>query len=215
MGPGPVYMRNFRSIVLIAILCGTTGQRLSGQTPQQMSEAAAADDWKLVESLAQSVIRSDKANPLAWTYLGFAHSHLNQRLLAAKDFEQAVRIAPEATYSHNNYGTALEALGRGREAARQYEISLKLDAAQPAAFVNLARIRTAEETPSGRTRALSLLEHAWKLAPDAEIAATLLQLQPCARSQNHATPPWVELDEYAANLLKWKTQGAASKVISA
>lgn len=215
MASGPFSMRHSRSIVLLAILCGTTGQRLSGQTSQQLSEAAAANDWKLVESLAQSVIRSHRADPLAWTYLGFAHSHLNQRHLAAKDFERAVRIAPEATYSHNNYGTALEALGRRGEAARQYEISLKLDAAQPAAFVNLARIRAAEESPSARRQALSLLEHAWKLAPDAEIAATLLQLQPCARSENRATPPWVNLDEYAANLLEWKTQVAESTLISA
>ena len=82
--------------------------------------------------LALSALRSDGRDANAWTYLGLADEHLGNNKKALQDFGQAVRLAPKATFAHNNYGAALEANGRSNEALAQYRASLQLDPEQPA-----------------------------------------------------------------------------------
>jgi tetratricopeptide (TPR) repeat protein len=65
-------------------------------------------------------------------------------------------------------------MGRTERAAAEFELSLKLQARQPNALVNLAQIRFATGTPESLREAHELFARAFQLAPDVEIARALL-----------------------------------------
>ncbi|HXD52961.1 MAG TPA: tetratricopeptide repeat protein, partial [Burkholderiales bacterium] len=64
----------------------------------------------------------------------------------------------------------LQRLGRTREAAAEFEASLRVDARQPNALVNLAQIRFAAGTPADLRTSADLFARAYQIAPDTAIA---------------------------------------------
>ena len=179
-----------RSLVAAVLLLPTAGALgAAAQEADPLAAAVAREDWVRAESLARTALTVNKQDATAWTYLGLAQDHQGEKQQALHDFAEAARLAPDATFAHNNYGASLEANGKTEQAAEQYRRSLALDHNQPAALVNLARLRTAEGTPASREEARSLLRSAWDLAPDAEIARSLLLLAPCAAQKSPSDPP--------------------------
>ena len=67
---------------------------------------------------------------------------------AARHFGRAARLKPSSSSTRNNYGVILQRLGRTREAAAEFEASLRVDARQVNALVNLAQIRFMAGTPA-------------------------------------------------------------------
>ena len=64
----------------------------------------------------------------------------------------------------------LQRLGRTREAAAEFEASLRVDARQVNALVNLAQIRFTAGTPADLRASADLFARAYQIAPDAGIA---------------------------------------------
>jgi len=60
---------------------------------------------------------------------------------AERHFAAAATTDPRSSSTRNNYGAILLKLGHPREAAAQFEASLRLDRNQPNALINLAQIR--------------------------------------------------------------------------
>jgi tetratricopeptide (TPR) repeat protein len=175
MAPGRFFlMRLLLALVSLVCCCSTA----TSQTAEEMGAAATAGNWQAVETMASTRVGRVPADAVAWTFLGLAESNLGKNQQALEAFARSVRLAPGEAASHTNYGAALERAGRKREAAEEYERSLKISPKQPAALVNLARL-DAEMGDVGRAKALGLLRQAWALAPDGEIAASLLVLEPC------------------------------------
>ena len=168
----------------------------AAQEADPLGAAAARGDWARAETMARAAVAADRRSATGWTYLGLAEDHEGKKREALQAFAEAARLSPDATFAHNNYGASLEANGNPARAAEEYRLSLELDRNQPAALVNLARLRMATGTPAGREEAQALLRSAWQLAPDAEIARSLLSLAPCARAAMPFTAPPAELQPY-------------------
>jgi len=190
-------MRALLPILLLAL--GSIGlpPQAHTQSADPLASAAASGDWKRTEVLARAVLASNRRSAAAWTYLGLAQDHLGEKQQALNDFAEAVRLDPRATFTHNNYGAALEADGKSTQAGAEYRRSLAIDRNQPAALVNLARLLTHSSTKGSRDEARTLLQAAWQLAPDSEIARSLLLLAPCAVVSGPHASPLAELSTYA------------------
>lgn len=165
------------------------GSLAAGSTAQRRQPAAAAQAESLVAEGAAALERNDRAaaresfrralaadagNVTAHTYLGIMADQEGDLASAEKHFAAAAIAAPLQPSARNNHGAILLRLGRTREAARQFETSLKLDANQPSALFNLAQIHFQSGTPEGLREAFRLFERAHGLAPDAEAARALV-----------------------------------------
>jgi len=115
----------------------------------------------------------DRDHVSAHTYLGLLADREGDLTGAERHFAAAAAAAPLSPQSRNNHGAVLLRLGRLSQAAAQFEISLRLDRNQPP-LVNLAQIRFAAGTPEGLRQALELFERAYALAPDLDIARSLV-----------------------------------------
>jgi Tfp pilus assembly protein PilF len=180
---GPSFFLVFTSLALI----GATGQdahaRASTQTVQQdkssalIAEGMAAlerDDLVAAKDLFERVLKIDRSNVAAHTYLGALADRAGQLEEAERHFAAAAIAAPLSPSARNNHGAILLRLGHSEQAAAQFEISLRLDKNQPSALVNLAQIRFTSGTNEGLQQARSLFERAWLIAPDVEIARSLV-----------------------------------------
>jgi tetratricopeptide (TPR) repeat protein len=113
--------------------------------------------------------------------------------LAAKQFEVSLKLDPDqpsalvnlaqirfASGSDEDLRAARELfaramrVGRTELAAKQFEVSLKLDPDQPSALVNLAQIRFASGSDEDMRAARELFARAMRVAPDADIARSLV-----------------------------------------
>jgi tetratricopeptide (TPR) repeat protein len=110
----------------------------------------------------------------AHTYLGVLADGAGNLLEAERHFAAAAVAAPSSPSARNNFGAILLKLGRMREAAVQFETSLRLDKNQPSALVNLAQIRFSGGAPDDLRAALDLFERAQTIAPDIEVARSLV-----------------------------------------
>lgn len=129
--------------------------------------AAARDSFR-------RALEADASNVTAHTYLGVMADEDGDLQTAEKHFAAAATEAPLLPSARNNHGAILLRLGRAREAARQFEVSLKLDPSQPSALFNLAQIHFRSGTPQGLREAFDLFERAHRIAPDAEAARALV-----------------------------------------
>ncbi|HVF87241.1 MAG TPA: tetratricopeptide repeat protein, partial [Pyrinomonadaceae bacterium] len=116
---------------------------------------------------------ADPQNVEAHTYLGVLADQSGNLKDAERHFATAARLDPKSPSARNNYGAILLRLERTREAAAEFEASLKLDSNQSKALFNLAQIRFGSNTPEGLHQAAELFKRADALAPDAEIARAL------------------------------------------
>ncbi|HYP52650.1 MAG TPA: tetratricopeptide repeat protein, partial [Pyrinomonadaceae bacterium] len=117
---------------------------------------------------------SDPSDVTAHTYLGIIADQSGDLATAEKHFASAAIAAPLLPSARNNHGAVLLRLGRNAEAAKQFEVSLRLERNQPSALFNLAQIRFNSGTPEGLRAAFELFERANQLAPDAESARSLV-----------------------------------------
>ncbi len=142
-----------------------------------------------------------KRNPndiAAITLLGVIADQNSDLLTAERYFAQAARIAPESSSAHNNYGAVLLRRGLTKQAATEFETSLRLEPQQPSALINLAQIRFAENTPASLRASRDLLQQARRLTPDAGIARSLLII--ALRLDEREQVPELYRD-YAANIV--------------
>jgi Tfp pilus assembly protein PilF len=155
-------------------------QQDSAQTEQAerlVAEGVAAlerGDTKAAKVAFQRAVKIAPNDVTAHTYLGILADRAGDLAEAERHFAAAAINAPLSPAARNNHGAILLRLGRIREAATQFETSLKLDQMQPNALVNLAQIRFSSNTPEGLRAARGLFERARAITPDAEIARALV-----------------------------------------
>lgn len=143
------------------------------QAASLVEEGAAAferNDEATARTLFQKALGLNPDDVAAHTYLGVMADRAGDLAGAERHFAAAAITAPASSSARNNYGAVLLKLGRMKQAATQFEISLRLDGNQPSALVNLAQIRFAGGAPEDLRAARELFERAYTLAPDAEVA---------------------------------------------
>ncbi len=142
-----------------------------------MTEGAAAlerGDAMAARSSFEHALRLNPKEVAAHTFLGVIADQTGDLETAERHFAIAAQLAPDSPQTRNNYGAILLRRGRSASAAAEFEASLKLNAQQPSALINLAQIRFAENTPDSLRASRRLLEQVRRLTPDAGIARSLL-----------------------------------------
>ncbi|MGA9996423.1 MAG: tetratricopeptide repeat protein [Pyrinomonadaceae bacterium] len=177
----------FASLALIELPCLSVEARASLHPVQSTSkqERAAAlvaegvaalerNDAAAAKASFERALEIDRNNTDAHTYLGVLADRAGRLEEAERHFSAAAIAAPLSPQARNNHGAILLRMGKSAQAAAQFEISLRLDKNQPSALVNLAQIRFATGTPESLRQAQELFERAWSIAPDADIAHSLI-----------------------------------------
>jgi Tfp pilus assembly protein PilF len=151
----------------------SNSQKASALVDQAISTLEKGDEAG-ARGLFQQALKIDPNNELAHTYLGVMADHAGDLAEAEQQFAAAAIAAPTSPAARNNHGAILLKLGKTEQAAKQFEVSLKLDPKQPGALINLAQIRFSSGTPDGLRAARDLFERARALEPDAEIVRALV-----------------------------------------
>jgi tetratricopeptide (TPR) repeat protein len=147
------------------------------QASELVADGAAAlerGDTPAAKALFERALTIDKNNVEADTYLGVIADRAGDLLEAERHFAAAAIAAPLSPSARNNHGAILLKLGRTKQAAAQFETSLRLDKNQPSALINLAQIRFASGTSEDLHAALDLFERAQAIAPDLDVARSLI-----------------------------------------
>lgn len=142
-----------------------------------VAEGVAAlerNDAATAKASFERALEIDRNNTDAHTYLGVLADRAGNLEEAERHFSAAAIAAPLSPQARNNHGAILLRMGKSAQAAAQFEISLRLDKNQPSALVNLAQIRFATGTPESLRQSQELFERAWNIAPDADIAHSLI-----------------------------------------
>lgn len=187
-----LFRRRLACALTCLLLAGVTGLTLETRAAGRLSlvrnqtqdksaalvaEGVAAlerNDLAAAKAAFERALEIDRNNVAAHSYLGALADREGRLEEAERHFAAAAIAAPLSPPARNNHGAILLRMGRLEKAAAQFEISLRLDRNQPSALVNLAQIRFASGTPEGLRQARELFESAWRLAPDAEIARSLV-----------------------------------------
>lgn len=181
------------ALLITAMGMGSGGARCAAQSSVspnsadarvEQAEQLVADGVKALEqndltaalTLFKKALEINPRDVTAHTYLGVLADRAGDLAEAERNFATAAIDAPASSSARNNYGAILLKLGRLKQAATQFELSLRLDKNQPNALVNLAQIRFSSGTPEDMRAARELFERAYALAPDAEIARALIVL---------------------------------------
>ena len=147
------------------------------QASELVADGAAAlerGDTPAAKALFERALTIDKNNVEAETYLGVIADRAGDLLEAERHFAAAAIAAPLSPSARNNHGAILLKLGRAKQAAAQFETSLRLDKNQPSALINLAQIRFASGTSEDLRAALDLFKRAQAIAPDLDIVRSLV-----------------------------------------
>jgi Tfp pilus assembly protein PilF len=147
------------------------------QASELVADGAAAlerGDTPAAKALFERALTIDKNNVEAETYLGVIADRVGDLLEAERHFAAAAIAAPLSPSARNNHGAILLKLGRTKQAAAQFETSLRLDKNQPSALINLAQIRFASGTSEDLHAALDLFKRAQSFAPDLDVARSLV-----------------------------------------
>ena len=137
-------------------------------------EAFQQGDDVASRSLLENALKSNPNNVEAHTFLGILDDKSGNLKNAEIHFAKAAQLAPNSASARNNYGAILLRLSRSREAKTQFEASLRLDAKQPNALINLAQIYFNENTPESLRNSAMLFEKADNLTPDVAVARSLI-----------------------------------------
>ena len=155
----------------------STGPQVAQRADTLVAEGAAAlerGDAQGAKKLFRRALMLDARSVAAHTYLGLIADHAGELAEAERQFAEAARVAPASPEARNNHGGILLRLGRKPAAIKEFEASLRLDPKQAGALINLAQIRFAADTPESMRTARSLFQRAEAIAPDAEVARSLI-----------------------------------------
>lgn len=187
-------LRILRQSFLMAVVVGCSGAILPAQTnvsksvktPNQQAlidknnltekgtEAFSRGETEAARKLFEQAVKSNPNNWLAHNYLGILDDGAGDLKNAEIHFAKAARLNPKSAAMRNNYGAVLLKLNRQREAAVEFEASLKLDAKQANALINLAQIRFNENTPAALQASFDLFEKAALLVADPSVERSLV-----------------------------------------
>src|SRR5260370_39908359 len=119
--------------------CAVQSQFPTGHGQQRAVEKQAASlvadgvaamnrgDSAGARTLFRRALASDPKNLTARTYLGILADDAGELEEADRQFAAAAHVAPDSPQARNNYGAILLKLGRKRQAAAEFEASLRLD----------------------------------------------------------------------------------------
>ena len=147
------------------------------QVAQLVAEGVTAlerDDISAAQKLFQQALALSPNDVTAHTYLGVLADRAGNLTEAERHFAAAASSDRASSSARNNYGAIMFKLGHPKEAAAQFEASLRLDKNQPNALVNLAQIRQASGKTDDLRTAEELLSRAYALTPDIEVARALV-----------------------------------------
>ena len=167
-----------------------------------VADGAAAlerGDTEGAKSLFRRALVLDATNVAAHTYLGIIADHTGDLAEAERQFAEATRVAPGSPEARNNHGGILLRLGRRLAATKEFETSLRLDPKQSGALVNLAQIRFAEGSPESMRAARTLFQRAEAIAPDAEIARSLVVISLRLHQPGRAADEFLHYQERLKN----------------
>lgn len=153
----------------------------------------------------QRALEIDKNNVEAHSYLGLIADRAGDLAEAERHFAAAAIADPLSPAARNNHGAILLKLGRTGQAQAQFETSLRLNKNQPSALINLAQIRSAGSTPEDLRAALDLFKRAQAIAPDADVARSLVIIALRLDQREDARAYYRDYTRQLA-----KTQGATS-----
>lgn len=161
-------------------------------------EALERGDSITAKKLLRSALAIDPTNFTARTYLGIIADRAGQLGEAEHQFAAAATAAPSSPETRNNHGAILLKLGRKREAAAEFEASLRLNPNQAGALVNLGQIRFEGGTSQSLRAAQALFERAHALAPDSEVARALIVVALRLHEPQHAEKEFPEYTDLLA-----------------
>jgi Tfp pilus assembly protein PilF len=168
-------------------------------------------DERGAKNLFERASEIDPNNELAHTYLGVLADRAGDLTEAERQFAAAAIAAPTSPAARNNHGAILLRLGRAEQAAKQFELSLKLDPKQAGPLINLAQILFARDTPENLRAARDLFERARAIEPDVEVARALVVI---ALRLNDRTAAAAYFKDYAALVQNAASGVAASSASS-
>ncbi len=183
-------VRQLALIFAVVILCGAAirAQKTGGAAGKFQTGQNTSDKNNLTAQGIEAFGRGDaenariffdkalKANPNdaeAHRFLGILDDGANDLKSAETHFAKAARLMPNSAAARNNYGAILLKLNRLPEATKEFEASLKIDAKQPNALINLAQIKFNENTSESLRTSFALFERAAALVADASVERSL------------------------------------------
>lgn len=120
-------------------------------------------DYRTDVALWSDTVAKRPANPLAHFMLAGALERAGEVPRALESYAEALRLKPDFSVGHENYGALLLTLGRRAEAIAHFEKALRLQPAFPDAHMNLGNALVAEGRAADAVRHLA---EAVRLAPE-------------------------------------------------
>jgi tetratricopeptide (TPR) repeat protein len=120
-------------------------------------------DYRTDIALWSDTVAKRPANPLAHFMLAGALERAGEVPRALESYAEALRLKPNFSVGHENYGALLLKLGRRAEAITHFEEALRLQPAFPDAHMNLGNALVAEGRAGDAVRHLA---EAVRLAPE-------------------------------------------------
>lgn len=120
-------------------------------------------DYRTDVALWSDTVAKRPANPLAHFMLAGALERAGEVPRALESYAEALRLKPNFSVGHENYGALLLKLGRRAEALAHFEEALRLQPAFPDAHMNLGNTLVAEGRAGDAVRHLA---EAVRLAPE-------------------------------------------------
>lgn len=169
-----VFLVDFQCLAQTSAQANASTRVNSNQSIEDAVAAFERGDEATARSVFQQVLALYPNDVRANTYMGIIADRAGELAEAERYFATAASADPTSAAAHNNYGAILLKRGRPKDAANQFEASLRLDKDQPNALVNLAQLRFSSGGHANLVSARELFEKAFTLTPDAEIARALV-----------------------------------------
>jgi Flp pilus assembly protein TadD len=114
---------------------------LSAKEESEGLKLMDAGKWKEAEGTLKRSLAADVTNGPAHNNLGKVYWHLNQRYLAAWEFDYAAKLMPNQPEPKNNLGLVFEEAGKLDDAVTYYDQAEQLEPDNAQYIGNLARAR--------------------------------------------------------------------------
>jgi type IV pilus assembly protein PilF len=143
----------------------TTLHELASLHTQLAVEYARAGQYRMALDSAERAVSSDANFAPAWLARAYVESALSMDDAAERDYQKALRLAPDDAETNNNYGQFLCEKGRAGEAIALFDKALSdpLYGSPQTAYFNLGRCSLKLNRAE---RAIVYLQDALRVAPD-------------------------------------------------